>query len=211
MAKLQLALDIITLDDTRRLMEKLVGHVDIFELGTPFCLTYGVKGVEALREAFPEAVLLADTKIFDGGTYETRIYLDAGAKYVTVMARTNDSTIKNCVDACHQKGAECMVDMMCVENTAQRVKELEALGSDILAVHVAYDQYTRYNITPLSALEELSGLVTTAKVAVAGGITLESAAQYMRFSPDILIVGGGILNSQSPVDTAKAFCAIAHA
>lgn len=205
MAKLQLACDLITLDELERMIPALQEYVDIFEMGTPFCLKYGAVAVSRIHEKFPAINILADTKIFDGGEAETKMYCDSGAKYVTVMSRTNDATIESCATTCHANGAECFVDMMCETDFAKRVPELEALGADIVAVHVAYDFYIRYGVTPLSSLAELSQHVRSAKTAVAGGITLESVANYLQYGPEIIIVGGGILGAEDPVDMARRF------
>lgn len=205
MAKLQLACDMIMIDDLLKIMPEMIKYVDIFEMGTPFCLRYGISAATKLHKAYPEAILLADIKIFDGGAPEAMMYCDEGAKYVTVMSRTNDLTIKACIDACHAHGAKCIVDMMCENDFEKRVPELEALGADILAVHVAYDDYTATGMTPLKSLEALSKVVKTAKTAVAGGIMLENVKDYLAFDPEIIIVGGGILGAEDPIGMARKF------
>lgn len=208
MSKLQLACDLVDMETLRELIPQLKGYVDIFEMGTPFCLRYGSEGVAQIHKEFPDITLLADTKIFDGGEVETKMYTDIGAKYVTVMARTNDATIANCAKACHESGAQCMVDLICEADLAKRVPELEALGADVLAVHVAVDYYTKFGTTPLSSLAELSGLVKTAKTAVAGGVTLDTVKDYLAHDPEIIIVGSGILYHNDPVEKARQFSQI---
>ena len=207
MSKLQLACDLVDLQTLRGLIPKLKEFVDVFEMGTPFCLRYGSETVAEIHREFPDIVLLADTKIFDGGEVESKMYCDVGARYVTVMSRTNDATIANCAKACHESGAECVADLMCESDLPSRVPELEALGADILAVHVAVDYYTKYGATPLSSLGELSGLVKSTKTAVAGGITLESLEDYLRYNPELIIVGSGILYHDDPVGMAERFAA----
>lgn len=210
MAKLQLACDMVKLDALLEMMPELIKCIDIFEMGTPFCLRYGVEGIKKVHQAHPDATLLADIKIFDGGSPETLMYTECGASYVTVMSRTNNLTIKACADACHASGAKCVVDMMCETDFEKRVPELEALGADILAVHVAYDDYMATGMTPLKSLEQLSKVVKTAKTAVAGGIKLANIKDYLAFNPEIIIVGGSILGSETPIDTAQLFANAIH-
>lgn len=210
MAKLQLACDMVELDDLLKMMPELIKYVDIFEMGTPFCLRYGIRGIQKVHEAFPDATLLADIKIFDGGGAESLMYTQSGASYVTVMSRTNDLTIKACADACHASNAQCVVDMMCELDFEKRAPELEALGADILAVHVAYDDYMATGLTPLKSLEALSKVVMKARTAVAGGIKLENVKDYLKFKPEIVIVGGSILGSEAPVDAARKFAEAIH-
>jgi len=210
MTKLQLACDMVELDDLINMIPELRKYVDIFELGTPFCLKYGVLAAQRIKKEFPDLTVLADIKVFDGGSLETSMYTEAGAEYVTVMSRTNDMTIKDCVNACHNGNAQCVVDMMCETDFHKRVPELEALGADILAVHVAYDDYTKTGLTPLKSLEAMSKEVKTAKIAVAGGIKLENVKDYLQFNPEIIIVGGSILRTEDPIDAARKFSEAIH-
>lgn len=210
MAKLQLACDCVELEQLMEMMPELSKYIDIFEMGTPFSLKYGIAAPRTIHAAYPDKELLADIKIFDGGSLEALLYINEGCKYVTVMSRTNDITIKSCADACHEHGAKCVVDMMCETDFAKRVPELEALGVDILAVHVAYDDYMNSGLTPLKSLEELSKVAKKAKTAVAGGIKLENVKDYLQFNPEIVIVGGSILGSDNPIEQARKFAEAIH-
>lgn len=205
MAKLQLACDMVSFEDLMKMAPELMKYIDIFEMGTPFCLKYGADAAAKFHAAYPEATILADIKIFDGGAPESLMYIDGGASYVTVMSRTNDLTIQACADACHSRGAKCVVDMMCEKDFEKRVPELEALGADILAVHVAYDDYMATGMTPLKSLEALSKVTKTAKTAVAGGIKIDNVRDYLQYNPEIIIIGGGILGAENPVDMARRF------
>ena len=52
--KLQLALDVLTLQDALSLGRSVEDCVDRFEMGTPFLLEYGMEAVRRFRAAFPE-------------------------------------------------------------------------------------------------------------------------------------------------------------
>lgn len=210
MTKLQLACDLVMLDDLMSRMPELIKYVDIFEMGTPLTMRYGVTAPETIHKAYPNVTTLADIKIFDGGKVESLMYLDAGVSYVTVMSRTNDATIRACADACHSRGAKCVVDMMCETDFARRVPELEALGADVLAVHVAVDDYTHSGLTPLKALESLSKFAKTATTAAAGGIKLGNVKDYLQFNPEIIVVGSAIWDSESPIETTRKFAEAIH-
>ena len=45
---------------------------------------------------------------------------------------------------------------------------------------------------------------------MAGGISASTVKEYMTLSPDILIVGGGILSQADPVAAAQAIRAAMH-
>ena len=65
--KLQVALDVETLERAVELIEQVKDYADIIELGTGFMGTYGYRLVEEVRKLYPDIVILADVKIVDGG------------------------------------------------------------------------------------------------------------------------------------------------
>lgn len=203
MCKLQIALDAIGLEDALTLIERLGPLVDIVEAGTPFVLEHGLDAVRRLKERFPAHEILCDGKIMDAGLYEANSMFRAGADWVTVMACTDDATIEECVASARRAGGRVMADMLSVHDLTDRVAFLEAAGVDCIAVHTGVDQQRRGQ-TPLDHLRQLRGCVKKALVAVAGGIGTDTADAYMAYSPDILIVGGGILSQSDPVAAASA-------
>lgn len=200
--KLQLALDDWSLEKSIELLEKVGKDVDIIEIGTPFMMVYGMKAVSEIKKKFPNHEVLCDAKIMDAGAYEAKICFDAGADYVTVLGVTDNATIKACVDRAKEYGKKLVVDMICIENLPERIKTLESLGVEYLAVHTGVDQQANGR-TPLDDLIEMRQASKTAKIAVAGGLKSSNLAPYMPFNPDIIIVGGGILNSADPVTETK--------
>lgn len=138
--KLQLALDEFEIDDALQMTERVRDYIDIIEIGTPFVIRNGLNVVSAFRKWFPDKEVLADTKIMDGGYFETRLVADAGANYITVLGVTDDATVGGCIKAAHETGSQVSVDMVCAENLARRARECEEMGADILAVHTGVDQ-----------------------------------------------------------------------
>lgn len=209
MAKLQLALDDISLENALSLLQDLQDDIDIVEVGTPFMIQYGMKAVREIRKAFPELYILCDGKIMDAGAYEAEEMLQAGADCITVLAITDDSTIRACVKTAEKYHADVMTDMLCVQDLASRAKELEQLGVDIIAVHTGVDQQAQGR-TPLMDLKELKHAVSSARLAVAGGIKLDTVDAYLSLVPDIIIVGSGILREKDPRRAARDLCQRIH-
>lgn len=201
--KLQIALDDIRLPDAIALLEEIADTVDIVEVGTPMMMEYGMEAVRELCRRFPQLPVLCDAKIMDAGAYEAKVALDAGASYVTVLAVTDDLTIREVADTAHRYGAKAVADMICVGDMARRIAEIEGMGVDILAVHTGVDQQAAGR-TPLDDLRLMRRLVRQSQVAVAGGINAQTLPQYLECKPEIIIVGGGICHAQDPRAAARA-------
>lgn len=165
--------------------------VDIIEIGTPFIYSQGMPGVRQMREIFPDKLLLADMKIADAGYYEAYDVFDAGADIVTVLAVSEDETIRGAVRAARESGKEIMADMLAAGDTERRISEIDALGVDYICLHTAKDLQKK-GFDMRSRFMTLKGLVKDARLAVAGGIGPDNIRDYAAFDPDIVVVGEGI-------------------
>lgn len=205
--KLQLALDDLSLDDSLALIDKLKNYIDIVEIGTPLIMKEGMKPVREVKSRFPKLEILADLKIMDAGYYEAEIAFEAGADYATVLGVTDLLTIKGCVEAANKYGKKAVVDMICVENLPERIKQVEDLGVHILSVHTGADQQAAGR-EPIEDLEVMSAHVSNASISVAGGINSKTVKKYAALKPSIIIVGSGITHNADPVAEAAAIASV---
>ena len=96
--RLQIAMDD---GDTAHLLdvaEKIHDVIDIFEVGTPVIMLEGCHAVKAVKDAYPHMCVLADSKIMDGGALECLYLCRAGADIVTVLAVSDNATIKEVLE-----------------------------------------------------------------------------------------------------------------
>ncbi|PMD86853.1 3-hexulose-6-phosphate synthase, partial [Siphonobacter sp. BAB-5405] len=128
MAKLQVAIDLLTIQDALALAAKVAPYVDIIELGTPLIKAEGLKVVTAMKEAHPDKWVFADMKTADTGFLEAEIAFQAGADLITVMGTVDDATVKGAVEAAEKHGKKVVVDTIGVKNRVERAKEVTALG-----------------------------------------------------------------------------------
>ncbi len=199
-ARLQVALDAITLNGALNLIEKIQDDVDIVEVGTPLMMHYGMNVVEKLVQNFPKLPVLCDAKIMDAGNYEAGLAFDAGAEYVTVLALADDLTIQGVTKAAHDRNKKVAVDLINVTDL-NRIEKLEQFGVDVIAIHTGADAQAAGQ-SPLDDLKEIRPLVKKADLAVAGGIKTNTIEKYLKEKPEIVIVGGGILNQADSVAAA---------
>ena len=174
--------------------ESVAGGADWLEVGTPLIKSEGAESIRTLRREFPGVKIVADTKTMDVGSLEVEIVAKAGADIVTILGLSDDSTIEEGVSAARKYGAEIMVDMINVPDKVRRSKEAEAMGASYVCLHMGIDQQMRGEDPPIDILKRIVS-ETSLPVAVAGGITAETAGMYVEAGASVIIVGGGIMKT----------------
>ena len=72
MAKLQVAIDLLSTKEALELAAKVAPYVDIIELGTPLIKSEGLAVIKAMKAAHPDKLVFADFKTADTGELEER-------------------------------------------------------------------------------------------------------------------------------------------
>ncbi|RHS84818.1 3-hexulose-6-phosphate synthase [Clostridium sp. AM42-4] len=196
------AADGLTIAEFKEFISNIYDSVDIVEFGTSCVYRFGMEGVQEIKQAFPDKLILADMKIMDGGGHMSRMAYSFGADIVTVLAVSDDATIGNVIGSAHKVNKEVMVDMICVSDIAKRIPEVEKLGADYVCVHMGVDVQKAKNANPLEELRIAKATARTAKVAVAGGIKLSTISDIVKEKPDVIIVGNGIRKQEDPKTVA---------
>jgi 3-hexulose-6-phosphate synthase/6-phospho-3-hexuloisomerase len=205
-AKLQVALDLIQGKRALQIAAEAVeGGADWIEAGTPLIKSEGMEIVRSLKKRCPGKTIVADLKTMDVGGLEAEMAAKSGADIVVIMGVSSDSTISEAVLAAARYDAVVMVDLMGVQDPIRRSKEVAALGATYVCVHLAVDDQMKG-----ATAKSLASLIKkiSIDVAVAGGITAESAATLAIAGADIIIVGAAITKS---ADVTKATRAIKKA
>lgn len=201
---LQLSLDWMNMEEAVDTVRRLYDRIDIIEVGTPMIFDYGLKCVGEMKKLFPQKIVLADMKIMDAGQQETGMAVKMGADIITVMGAANNLTIEMAVEAAHKGGKKIMVDLLGVDQIERKAIALEDMGVDYICVHTAFDMKQESD-RPIEELERVKRVIRSGRTAIAGGITLKELDAVMAGAPDVVIVGGGILNSADLVETADQF------
>ncbi len=194
---LQVALDVLTISEAIRIAKSaLDGGVDWIEAGTPLIKYEGLQAVKKLREEFPENLIVADMKTMDTGSLECEIALKNGANIVTVLGVAPNETIEAVVDKAKELKGYVMVDLINVDDVIKRAEEVEALGADIVCLHLGIDQQKRWKID-FDVVAKLAETVSI-PVAVAGGINKETVALAINSGAKVIIVGSAIAKAKDP-------------
>ena len=200
MVVIQVALDFVNRYDAFKVAEEVARENVWIEAGTPLIKSQGVAILRELKDRYPDQVIVADMKTFDAGSVEAGLAFSNGADVTTVMGLADDATIEDVVKKAKEYKKRVMVDMMGVQDPLKRGEKVFDIGADILCLHVGVDVQRKLGVNPnilASYVREIKGTLG-AQVAVAGGITDETAKIYYRANADIIIVGKYIIHSENP-------------
>ena len=131
MSKLQLAIDLVPLDDLERVVRPLLPMIEVVEAGTPLIKRHGLDAARLLRTIAPDHLLVADMKTMDAGALEAEMAFGAGADLMTVLACASDATISAAVEVARQHGKAVVADLIDMAvGRAQRTFQTLRLWSD---------------------------------------------------------------------------------
>lgn len=197
--KIQLALDRMTIEEAIEMTRGVQEYVDWIEVGTSLIKEFGTSSIRALKEAFPNKVIVADIKTIDNAKYEFQLCFEAGADVATVMGVAPLVTIETCLQIAAQYDKKVMVDLL--NTNESHIRELQQYSKVIFCAHVSKDQQeiagkqtSMHTGIPKSASTEW---------AVAGGISLDLLYTLAELSPTVVIIGSAITKVANPAEVAK--------
>lgn len=202
MAKLQVAIDLLTTKDALALVDKIAPYIDIIELGTPLIKNEGLAVVTAMKQAHPDKLVFADLKTMDAGELEADIAFKAGADLVTVLGAAGDATIAGAIKAGKAHGKGVVVDTIGVADRVKRAQEVTKLGAEFVELHAGLDeQWTAgYSIQVLINEAARAGV----PVSVAGGVNIDNVAAVIEAGAIVAVAGAAIYGVDDPAKAAKA-------
>lgn len=206
MVKLQLALDVLNLEEAIRISEQIADYVDIIELGTPLIKEESAaESIMVMKKLFYDKLILADFKTMETGRIEAGIAFDAGADIMTVCGTAEDNTIRESISKARKVNRKIMVDLIGAQDKLKRALEIEKLNPDYICAHLSIGKNE-------SSLEELKELKEKIKIpiAVAGGITGSNISSILKLDPSIIIIGRALTHAKNPINEAKMFNKLIH-
>jgi 3-hexulose-6-phosphate synthase len=202
MAKLQVAIDLLTTEEALALAAKVAPFVDIIELGTPLIKNMGSAVITAMKNAHPDKLVFADLKTADAGELEADIAFKAGADLVTVMGAAGNATIIGAVKAAKAHGKGIVVDTIGYPDRVKRAQEVMTLGVEFVELHAGLDeQWTEgYSIQVLIDEAARAGV----PVSIAGGVNIDNVGDVIRAGAQVAVAGAAIYGAEDPAAAAKA-------
>jgi len=202
MAKLQVAIDLLSTKEALDLAAKVAPYVDIIELGTPLIKSEGLAVIKAMKAAHPDKLVFADFKTADTGELEAGMAFGAGADLVTILGSVDDATVIGAVKAAKEHGKGVVVDTIGVKDRVKRAQEVSKLGVEFVELHAGLDEQAApgYSIQVLIDEAKRAGV----PVSIAGGVNLKTIAAVKQAGVAVAVAGGAIYGAEDPAAAAKA-------
>jgi len=199
--KLQIAMDMASVEQYWDVLEKVHDVVDIIEIGN-IGMYAGALLIPQTKEKYPENEILWDQKV--QFLYSNIPAIDLGAHYVSVDADANDECFKAHLEYCHKKGCKVIGDMITASAGSAQMIRLEKLGVDQISFH-PNAHHDRYPVGEVLQLKVARTVVEHTEISAYGGFTLDNVTPVLELKPEIVCVGAAIWNAEDPRATALAF------
>ncbi|MEV6655054.1 3-hexulose-6-phosphate synthase [Streptomyces sp. NPDC051219] len=200
--KLQVAMDVLTVEDALSLARQVSPYVDILELGTPLIKSEGLRAISAVKAQYPDKTVFADLKTADAGELEADMAFKAGADLVTVLGTAGNSTIAGAVKAARAHNKGVVVDLIGVPDKAARAREVRELGVEFVEMHAGLDEQAEEGFTFKTLLDQ--GAEARVPFSVAGGVKADSIKAVQRAGAVVAVAGSSIYSADDPAAAAKA-------
>src|SRR5579872_2334798 len=200
--KLQISFDLIDLDKAIAVGSEVVQYADIIEIGTILIYQHGSSAVKRFREAFPDKIIFADTKIVDRGKEVAELFAGAGADWVTVMAGTSPQVIHATTTAAHNENVKVMLDLIDSASIGQSALEAKNLGADALLFHQPYSDSE--SLVFLDKWDMIKGN-SSLPIFVSAKINRDNVHKIVALNPDGIIVGLSITEAEDSAHEAHYF------
>ena len=202
MAKLQVAIDLLTTAEALALAAKVAPYVDIIELGTPLIKNMGSAVITAMKKAHPDKLVFADLKTADAGELEADIAFKAGADLVTVMSTVGNATIAGAVKAAKAHGKNVVVDTIGNPDRVKRAQEVSQLGVEFVELHAGLDEQWTAGYSIQVLIDETARVGVP--VSVAGGVNIGNVDAVVKAGAKVVVAGAAIYSAKDPAAAAKA-------
>lgn len=190
--KLQIALDMQSLDRCIELLDEVREYVDILEPGK-LLRYYGIKNLlPLLRARYPEKTITADLKLVKAMAGESQIAFEYGADRVVCCSLGPDKEIKEAIEAANKSGHQIVTGLL-QENWKERIPELYQLKPHVISVGTLPEM-----------MRFTKEYCKECQISFEGGVTVDNIEEIASYKPDIIIVGKGIWKQSDPKKAAKA-------
>ncbi|WP_027120544.1 3-keto-L-gulonate-6-phosphate decarboxylase UlaD [Mycoplasmopsis lipofaciens] len=204
---LQIALDNQTIEEAIQSAKKVEKYIDIIEVGTILIASEGKKAIKALKEAFPNKIIVADGKIADAGKIFGKMFFENGADYTTCICAAEVPTIVETMNIAKEYGDNKEVQIELTSNfTWEQVEQWKKAGVPQVVWHRSRDSQAsgvKWGSRDIEAVKKLAD--KGFKVTITGGVSLEDIKLFKDIPVYIFIAGRSLRDAENPEQAAKEF------
>ncbi len=203
--KLQIKYNVLDIAHALDIAKKTAEFADILEIGSLLIFQHGVQAVTNFKEKFPEKEIYVDTKIANKAEKTVKIFSQAGATYISVLAGTYHSVTREAVRSAKEENTQIVLDLIDAISPGELASHAQMLGVSTLLFHRAQ--------TPNGTIETESNwdIVrdnTKLPIFVKGKINRETINDIMLLKPTGVVIGSAITESNDPAQEAHYFNAL---
>jgi 3-hexulose-6-phosphate synthase len=203
--KLQVAFDVTSYDQLKKIMKDIEQYIDIVEVGTLLIKAEGIGVAKKAKDDYGLPVF-ADIKCMDAGAFETAIAAEQGADYVTVLASSYFNNIKEVIESCKKNNIISVVDS--INSPIERLVYIQYLGIDMIELHTGY--INKVGARPWDDVQQIYDKAFK-PISLSGGISSTDMWRIKQYTKkvDTLIIGRAIVYSDNPKEEARKIREIA--
>lgn len=197
--KLQVALDQNSLPEALGIATKASPALDVIEAGTILQLQVGAEAVKCFRQAFPDKIIVSDTKCADAGGTVAHNSKVAGADWMTVICCATIPTMQ----AAKKEITDLQVELYqgWTWEDAQKWREI---GIDQVVYHQSRDALLAGETWGEKDLNVVKKFIDMGfKVSVTGGLNADTIKLFKGVPVWTFIAGRAITGSDDPLVAAQ--------
>lgn len=200
--KLQISFDLPDLNSAVAIASEVAEYADIIEVGTILIYHHGTEAIKQFKQACPNKIILADTKIVDQAKEVIDSLAHTDVAWITVMAGSSTDTIHAATTAARNANIKVMLDLIDSNSIGQSALEAKNLGVDALLFHQPYSE--KESLVFLDQWDMIRGN-TNLPIFISAQINRENIHDILAIKPDAIVIGAAITNAENPVTEAQYF------
>jgi 3-hexulose-6-phosphate synthase len=203
---IQIALDYPTIEEAIAMAKIAIqAGVDWLEVGTPLIVAQGAGTIGQLKRAFPDYPVLGDYKTMDSGGKNNLLTQKQGGQVMTICGNAPDETVKAGVSAAKETGVWVVVDLIGCQNVADRARQCEEWGVDMVYLHYGADQ--RRADATRDSVQWLDAVQAVVKIPIGvGTFDAMDAVRAVAKGAELVAIGHPVISGANPLEALTDYC-----
>jgi 3-hexulose-6-phosphate synthase len=200
--KLQIAFNSLDLEKDLNTAQSVQEFADHIVIGQLLLAKYGTEAITRFRQTLPNSRIVADSKIIEFCKDSARLYLQAGADWITVLAGASQNVIHATCNVAHDLGKKVMLDLIDANSRGQSALQAKSYGADAIIFHQQHDDYEEFSL--IDEWEMVKGNADL-PIYISAKINRDNLNLVLNLAPNGILISKAITQAEDPVEQAKFF------